>query len=67
MRSKQSTTYDTKTGYIKRIDIKIYPENLTLLDSSKGWVYLLEAIEDALIKDNKRALAENATKINKGK
>ena len=58
MRSSQKTTFNRKTGFIERIDLKIYPEELTLLMSKNSGVYLLDAIKDALIKDNKRALKE---------
>lgn len=58
MRSKQSTTFNRKTGFIERIDLKIYPEELTLLPSENNSLYLLDAIREALIKDNKRALKE---------
>ncbi len=58
MRSSQSTTYCRKTGYIERIDLKIYPEELTLKSSTNGSLYLLNAIEKALCKDNARAIKE---------
>ena len=60
MRSKQETTFDTKTGYIKKIKLTIFVDNLTLKPLKNSGLYLLDAIEKELIKDNRRALKEKA-------
>lgn len=64
MRSTQSTSFDKK-GFIKLINLKIYPEELTLKQSSKGSFMLLNAIRDALLKDNKLFLKEQKLKNKK--
>lgn len=67
----QSVTFNKKTGCIERMDLKIYPEELTLQSSSKGSIQLLDAIREALIKDHRRAIQEtkelhkNAEKLGK--
>jgi len=58
MKGSQQTSYDTKTGFIKKIKLTIYPDDITVKDSRNGSLYLLDAIKDALIKDNRRAIKE---------
>lgn len=58
MRMNSSTSFHKKTGFIEKLTLHIYPDYLTLLPSRNASLYLMEAIQKALIKDNKRALKE---------
>lgn len=61
MRASQKTTFD-KNGFIKRIDLKIYPDDITVIPSRNGCLYLLDAVKSALCEDNERALLEQKEK-----
>lgn len=61
MKGSQETTYD-KNGFIKKIKLTVYPDDITVRASRNGSLYLLDAIKDALCKDNKRFIREQKPK-----
>lgn len=54
-----SAKYNRKTGTIKELTLKIYPEELELIQSASGLSHLMIAIERVMIKDNERARKQN--------
>jgi hypothetical protein len=61
MKSKQEVSYGKK-GFIKKIKLEVYPEELTLKQSKSGGLYLLDAIRDAMIEDTERFYKEEKMK-----